>query len=215
MTEKPPLYIIGAGGHSGSVLDAALSTGWTVLGLIDPERSGERWGIPIIESLKRVSFSSGALALGIGTNFSREAFFERIRGQYPKAQFPPIIHSRSWVSPLATIDEGAVVLSMANVGPGCRVERGGLVNTGASLDHDAVLGSFSSLGPGAQTGGSALIGQRTMVGLGAGIIQGVSVGSDTVIGAHSLVLDSLPDMVVAIGIPAKTVRSRERDEPYY
>lgn len=215
MTARNPLYILGAGGHAGSVLDAALSAGFVVMGFIDADKSGERWGVPILENLATINLSSVSLALGVGTNFSRESSFDALRALHPAAQFPPIIHATAWVSPMATLDEGAVVLSMAHIGPGSRVERGALVNTGASLDHDSALAPFASLGPGARTGGSVTIGQRTMVGLGAGILQGVSVGSDTVIGAHSLVTESVSDLIVAIGVPAKTLTSRERDDPYY
>ena len=212
---KPPLYIIGAGGHARSVLDAARSAGRDVLGFVDHRKSGEHCGLPILQSLAELDVESVVFALGIGTNFAREAAHSAIREQHPSAQFPTIIHSSAWVSPMASLQEASVVLAMASVGPGASVGIGGLLNTGASLDHDAVLGMFSSLGPGARTGGGATIGARSMVGLNAGVLQEISVGADTVIGAHSLVSSSVPDLVVAFGTPAKTLRARERDDPYY
>jgi len=58
------------------------------------------------------------------------------------------------------------------------------------------------------------IGKRTAIGLNAGILQGISVGPDTVIGAHSLVNKDMPDSVVAYGTPATVVRQRQRDDRY-
>lgn len=212
---KPSLCIIGAGGHASSVLDAALSTGWKVLGFVDPMKTGNHCGLPIFRSLTELDVDSVMFALGIGTNFAREASHIAIIERYPNARFPAIVHSSAWISPRASLQEASVVLSMASVGPGASVGLGGLLNTGASLDHDAVLGMFASLGPGARTGGNATIGARSMVGLNAGVLQKTSIGVDTVIGAHSLASGSIPDLVVALGAPARTVRNRLKEDPYY
>lgn len=209
------LYILGAGGHASSVLDAAVSAGWDVTGFIDPQKTGTHHNFPVLPNSEGLSLDEVVFALGIGTNFSRESVFESFRTNHPTAQFPPIIHSTAWVSPLAQLAEGSVVLSTASVGAGARIETGGLVNTGASLDHDCVLGPFSSLGPGARTGGTVTIGGRTMVGLGAAVLHAVTIGDDTVIGAQALVTQDLPDNVVAIGVPARTTKSRTREDSYY
>ncbi len=169
----------------------------------------------MLSSLDGIDLEATDLALGIGANYSREDVYTTIKDSYPSAQFPVILHSSAWVLPLATLDEGAVVLSMASVGPGCAVGRGVLINTGSSLDHDSQMGSFASLGPGARAGGNVRIGERAVIGLNAGILHGVSVGSDTVLGAHSMANKDLPDANVAYGIPAAIVRQRVREGPYY
>jgi sugar O-acyltransferase (sialic acid O-acetyltransferase NeuD family) len=209
------LIVIGAGGHAGSVADAARSAGFTIVGFFDGSAgrtAGER---EALDSLDGVDLEATGFALGIGANYSREDSYATIKNSYPGARFPVIVHSSAWVSPSANLAEGAVVMSMASIGPGCSVGLGSLVNTGSSIDHDSKIGSFASLGPGARTGGNVTIGERTVVGLNAGILQGISVGSDTVIGAHSLVNKAMLDSVVAYGTPATVVRQRQREEPYY
>jgi galactoside O-acetyltransferase len=54
-----------------------------------------------------------------------------------------------------------------------------------------------------------------MVGMQAGILQGVTVGSDSVIGAHSLVNQDVESNTVAWGTPARVMRSRAREDAYY
>jgi acetyltransferase-like isoleucine patch superfamily enzyme len=76
------------------------------------------------------------------------------------------------------------------------------------------MAPFSSLAPGVHCGGQVQIGARAAVGLGASVVQRVSVGDDTVIGAGAVVLDSLPARVVAHGVPARVVRSRDALEAY-
>jgi acetyltransferase-like isoleucine patch superfamily enzyme len=54
-----------------------------------------------------------------------------------------------------------------------------------------------------------------MLGLQAGILQGRTIGEDTVVGAHSLVIENIPALRVAMGIPCRVTRSREWGEDYY
>lgn len=206
MVAKSPLYILGAGGHAAAVFDAALGAGWRVRGFVDPNKSGELWGLPIFATLNEIDLAGTSVALGIGSNISRESAYNEVRSNYPSVKFPPIIHPSAWVSPRASIQEGVVVLSQASVGPGAKMSTGSLLNTGASLDHHSVAHAFSSIGPGARTGGHTSIGVRTTIGLGAGILPGVSVGSDAVVGALSLVNRDLRDGSVAYGVPARQAK---------
>jgi acetyltransferase-like isoleucine patch superfamily enzyme len=64
------------------------------------------------------------------------------------------------------------------------------------------------------TGGGVRIGDRSAIGLGANLVHGVAIGSDTVVGAGALVLDGIPERVVAYGVPARAARSRDPGEPY-
>ena len=49
---------------------------------------------------------------------------------------------------------------------------------------------------------------------GANVVHGITIGADTVVGAGALVLDNIPERVVAYGVPAVVARSREPGEPY-
>ncbi len=44
------------------------------------------------------------------------------------------------------------------------------------------------------------------IGTHSTVMPGVTIGENSIVGAHSLVLDDIPDNVVAYGIPAKVVR---------
>jgi serine O-acetyltransferase len=56
-----------------------------------------------------------------------------------------------------------------------------------------------------------VLGDSVTVGAGAKVLGGISVGSDVQIGANAVVLHSLPSHIVAVGIPAKIVRSRNEE----
>jgi UDP-perosamine 4-acetyltransferase len=56
---------------------------------------------------------------------------------------------------------------------------------------------------GATVGGGTVLGDRTFVGLGAVIVDGIEVGHNCIIGAGAVVVSSVPDGMVALGVPAK------------
>jgi len=216
MPSPSNLIIVGAGGHALSVGDAARSAGWTVVGFYSPDGAGLASILgPVLSSLDALDHSETAFALGIGTNHVRETVAEDISKRFAQTEIVSIIHATAWVSSHATVHPGAVILAHTSVGPGSTVGRGALLNTGASLDHESSLGDYASLGPGARTGGNVSIGDRTMIGIQAGILHGVTVGSDCVVGGHSLVNSDLDSNSVSWGTPATTVRTRLIDDPYY
>lgn len=208
------LVIIGNGGHASSVADAAESAGFAIRTLWPILRRDDSFA-DLISRTASLDLEKTALALGVGTNFAREAVHASISKAFPSARFPSIVHKTAWLSPSASIESGAVMLAHASAGADARLSAGSLLNTGASLDHGSTLGEFASLGPGARTGGNVTIGPRTMIGLQAGILQGRTVSEDSVIGAQSLVLEDIPSLSVAIGSPCRVVRFREREERYY
>ena len=57
------------------------------------------------------------------------------------------------------------------------------------------------------------IGKRVWLGADVKIIQGVTIGDDTVVGAGSVVTRSIPSGVVAVGNPCKVIRKiTEKDK---
>ena len=60
------------------------------------------------------------------------------------------------------------------------------------------------------------IGDNVWIGGNTVILPGVHIGSNTVIGAGSVVTKDIPDWVIAAGNPCRVIRSiTEEDRPYY
>ena len=60
--------------------------------------------------------------------------------------------------------------------------------------------------------GKVVLKQNCRIGSHSTILPGISVGENSIIGAHSLVNKDIPDNVVAFGVPAKVVRQLNNDE---
>ena len=103
---------------------------------------------------------------------------------------------------------GISIPAETQIGPGLMIlHSGGVVingravlGRGCTLHHHVTIGNRVSGGP------SPSIGDRAMIGVGACVLGGIVVGDDVEIGANAVVLDSVPDGGIAVGVPAKIVR---------
>jgi sugar O-acyltransferase (sialic acid O-acetyltransferase NeuD family) len=216
------VIVVGGAAHGRQVIDAIEARGeHTIVGILDRAlKVGDQVrGYAVLgddEALEGAAGATGAdgFVVAIGDNFTRDAVIERELGASNALTLASVTHPAAIVARDAEIGAGSVLLAGSIVGNGARVGRGALLGVRASLDHDGEIANAVSLGPGATTGGTVRIGRASAIGLGANIMHGVVVGAHTVVGAGALVLDDVPDGVVAFGVPARVVRRREPGEPY-
>ncbi len=64
-------------------------------------------------------------------------------------EVPAIVHPSAVVSPSAVLEPGCFVMQRAVVNTHTRIERAGLINSGAVVDHDSVVGAGAKRGFGA------------------------------------------------------------------
>ena len=98
-------------------------------------------------------------------------------------------------------------LMIKSEGAGIRVGRDGLFGAHVEIfDSD-----FHDLDParrkaGTQKTAPVEIGDNVFVGMGVRILKGTTIGSDSVVGAGSVVTGSIPAGVIAAGNPARVIR---------
>jgi acetyltransferase-like isoleucine patch superfamily enzyme len=80
-----------------------------------------------------------------------------------------------------------------------------ILNTGCSIDHHNVIGDHAHIAPGARLGGNVTVGQGTLIGIGAIVLPGRHIGAWSVVAAGAVVTKDIPDGVVALGSPARTI----------
>jgi acetyltransferase-like isoleucine patch superfamily enzyme len=64
------------------------------------------------------------------------------------------------------------------------------------------------------TGAAIAIGRDVWIGCGCRILAGASIGSRSVVAAGAVVTKSVPAGMLAVGVPARVVKSIRREEPY-
>ncbi|WP_255167444.1 gamma carbonic anhydrase family protein [Natrononativus amylolyticus] len=125
----------------------------------------------------------------------------------------------------AYVDERAVVIgevtleTEASVWPGAvlRGDHGEIVlREGANVQDNATLHEGCEIGPYATVGHNAIVhaatvGERSMIGMGAIVLDRAEIGAESLIGANSVVTEdtAIPDSALAVGAPAEVVREVE------
>lgn len=201
------LAVVGASGHGLVVAESAERIGlWSLIEFYDdafPDKL-ENPPYPILGTIEQATGlcpDQYDFALGIGNNRVR---LEVARKLHDAGQFlPAIIDPTSTISKYASIDEGAFVAPGAIVNPRATVGKFSILNTKAVVEHDCAISDGAHISPNAALGGTVTVGERTWIGIGACVKNNISIGSDCVIGAGSVVVSNIPDNSIAYGNPAK------------
>ncbi len=210
----PPLVIFGAGGLGREVLLLvqqinADSPTWDVRGFYDDQAPATPTvaGLPYLGTSADLNASPEplAVALAVGSPAGRAA----VAGRLTSAQlsFPVLAHPRVSLGRRHRLTLGAGCIIQQGCILTCDIHLGHfvLLNLGCTVGHDAVLADFCSLMPHANVSGAAQLGTGVYLGTSATIIQGVSIGARTVVGAGAVVVRDLPADVTAVGVPARVV----------
>jgi len=210
MADRAPLLIIGSGGHAAVVRDCVDDSRFDVLGYLDDARpAGTRFGDETI--LGNLQDLPGLVArhpdataiVAIGDNMTRLRVVGIAERSVPELRWASVIHGSAIIAPTVEIGPGCVVVAGAIINCRSRLGRHVLINTGSVLDHDNHFGDFSSTGPRVATGGDVRVGNFTHIGIGASVSHGVRIGNHCVIGGMAFVHRPVDDNLVCFGVPAR------------
>jgi serine acetyltransferase len=129
----------------------------------------------------------------------------------------------------AALDRGVILLATSDtarivIGPRTYINRHTMIDADALVeigeqtmigpfcyltDHDHPIRAGSAPGDGPLISEPTRLGVRCWIGAHVTILKGVTIGDGTVVGAGSVVTKSLPAGVVAVGNPARILRTIE------
>jgi UDP-perosamine 4-acetyltransferase len=207
------LVIIGAGGHGRVVLDILRAAGnHNPVGFIDANTAlGESSisQLPVIgapNQLPRLKQKKvrGAI-VAIGDNRTRMRYMQML----DELGFELIqaIHPAASVAASASLGRNAVVCAGGIVCADVRLDDCVIVNTGAVVDHECVIRAGAHICPGAVLAGRVNVAEEAFVGLGARVLQCLSVGQGAVVGAGAVVIADVPAGATVVGVPARVIKA--------
>lgn len=204
------LIIIGAGGHGRVVADCAeLTNQYQKIVFLDdsyPEKlKNLHWDIiGPAASFKQYSLKYGVVStdfiVALGSNKLRAQILSTLSAE--KLNIASIIHPSAIISSNAIIKEGVVVCANAVINIGTIVNSGSIINTASTIDHDCDIGECVHISPGANIAGSVVIKQYSWVGIGASVIECITLQKNTQVAAGSVVIKSTKENSLYAGIPA-------------
>jgi acetyltransferase-like isoleucine patch superfamily enzyme len=115
------------------------------------------------------------------------------------------------------LEEGVVINEFNNIranGSSICVKRGARISQyvsiiGSNYDFEAADPFSSWLDE-----GDIVIGENVLLGVGVTVLPGVSIGAYSIVGANSVVTKSIPPNSLAVGSPAKIIRTLHRNNSF-
>jgi len=211
------IVVVGAGGHAKVILDILLCQGtYDIIGLTDPgyKPGNTVLGFPVLgdddvlPALRREGVTGAFIA--IGDNRLRSRLFDRVTED--GFELINAIHPRAIIAETVRIGRGVAVMAGGIINADASIGDNVIVNTGATVDHDCVIERDVHIAPGVHLGGNVHVKRRAFLGIGTAVIPEITIGEGAIIGAGSVVVDAISDYTLALGVPARPIRTLARGE---
>lgn len=128
----------------------------------------------------------------------------------PKLIFPTLIHPNVLIGgDNVFIGQGCVICASNIITVNINIGNFVIFNLGCTTGHDTSIGDYCSFMPFVNISGEVIIEDLVYVGTGAKIINLLTIGNSTKVGAGAVVSKNLPAHCTAVGIPAKPIKFHE------
>ncbi|MFY9446108.1 MAG: acetyltransferase [Dethiobacteria bacterium] len=121
-------------------------------------------------------------------------------------KFTNLIHPSINISKSVELGTGNIICAgnilTVNISIGSHV----IVNLNCTVGHDVICHDYTTILPGASVSGNVVINNGCDIGTNASIIQGITIGEWSIIGAGAVVVRDIPPHCTAVGVPAKPIK---------
>ncbi|MEZ9057316.1 acetyltransferase [Vibrio pelagius] len=196
---KLPIVLIGGGGHASVLADILLRQGREIVAVICPDDISQRRIFSGIKQchkdsdIEQFSPQGVSLVLGIGA-MPKSILREKIAKYFIELgyHFESVIAQTAFVSEYATLENGVQIMEGAVIQSGASIGLHSIVNTGALVEHDCQIGAHNHIAPKATLCGQVKTEYGCYVGANATVIQGVTLGTLSIVGAGAVLTKPLP-----------------------
>jgi len=210
------IVIFGVGGFGREVHELVEDVNdadrtYDILGFLDGDKSLHGTMVHDLPVLGDASWlqkhPETAVALGVGNTRAKTRIVQQLRDA--GASFPSLIHPNAVVGRRVEIGEGSIICAGTIVTTDVRICDYVTMNIDITIGHDSTIRNYVTIAPGAHVSGNVDIGIGSDIGTGAVMIQGVTIGEWSVVGAGSAIVRNIPPNVTAVGVPASVIKERE------
>lgn len=211
------IVIVGAGGFGREVAWLierinAVSPSWDLIGFVDDDPSlsavGNHEVLGTVDWLSKYDEGPLAVAVAIGSSAVRRNVCRRLR-ENKSLSFPNLIDPTVILSDRVQIGSGSIICASAILTVDIVLGDFCIINLDCTVGHDARLDDYVTLYPSVNVSGATRLFECVEMGTGSQIIQMLSVGEGTIVGAGAVVAKSLPNRCTAVGVPAKPISFRD------
>jgi sugar O-acyltransferase (sialic acid O-acetyltransferase NeuD family) len=120
------------------------------------------------------------------------------------------IHPTVLVLPDAKIGEGVWINAGSIIGYKAEIGSGTIINTGAQIDHHNIIEECCQIDPGVVTAGNVVMRKYSHLHTGAIVINRIIIGTNSVVGAGSVIIKDIPPDCKVVGVPGRIISSIEK-----
>jgi sugar O-acyltransferase (sialic acid O-acetyltransferase NeuD family) len=209
------MIIVGAGGFAKEVLEVLMENKFTEnIAFYDDVTTGlndllyDKFKILKSETELKdyFTFFGCDFTIGIGNPMLRKKMHELFI-QYGGNFVSTISLSAKVGSFDVDLGEGINILSNAIISNSVKIGKGCIIYYNSIIAHDCKIGNFVEISPSARLLGKVEIGDYSEIGSNSTILPEVKIGNNVIVGAGAVVLNDLPSYSVAVGVPARIIKS--------
>lgn len=146
-----------------------------------------------------------AVAIGLGSPHAKKMIWENILRNKSNLIFPNLIHPRANVMSGINndFDFGAIICAGVTLTCLCKFGKFVTYNINSTLGHESYTGDFVTVNPLAVISGNVTIEKCSLIGAGASIREKILIGEESIIGMGAVIVKNVPRDSVMIGKAAK------------
>lgn len=214
------LLIVGASGFGREVAwlverinQYENSPKWEIIGFIDDNEKIHGQvvnGYSVMGGLATLEkYPDAYTVCAIGSSKVRRNVIETIKARYSFVKFATLIDPSVIKSDKVLIGEGTIVCAHSVLTVNIKIGQHVIINLHCTVGHDAILHDYVTIYPNVNISGTTKIGMNSELGTGSQVIQGVTIGEHSMIGAGAVVIRDIPHNCTAVGCPAKPIKTFE------
>lgn len=168
-------------------------------------------GTPVLGAIEEANDDEYMLptmfVCGVGSNGLRRQFVQRVEKAFGEDLFYTVVHNS--VERPRFVDIGAGTVVCAGVILTTQVVVGNHVNLNidCTVSHNSVIEDYVNVSPGVHISGHCTLKSGCDIGTGVNIMPHSVIGENSIVGAGACVTKDVPPNSVAVGIPARVVKT--------
>jgi len=209
------LIIIGAGGFAREVAWLVerinqKNLTWKMIGFVDDDKKligTQVNGYPVIGEISIIKdYPDAYIVCAIGSAKTRKRVVDRINELHLKNSYAILIDPDVRMSDFVFVGKGSIICAQTVVTVNIEIGQHVIINLDCTIGHDAVIRDFATLYPSVNVSGCSDVGYCSELGTGVQVINGKKVGDYSIVGAGAVIINDIPEKATAVGCPAKPIK---------
>jgi sugar O-acyltransferase (sialic acid O-acetyltransferase NeuD family) len=197
---KPPIVLVGAGGHAQSCIDVIEQQDvYRIIGLVGmPHEVGRSvLGYPVVgtdDELPALARDCSRALVSVGHIRSADLRMRLYRSILSLGfKLPTIVSPRAYVSRHATLGAATIVMHDALINAGAIIGLNCIINSRSLIEHGTLVRDHCHIATRAVLNGDVEIGEGSFIGSGSLVKDGVSLGDRCIVGMGVCVRHDQPN----------------------